>query len=85
MTASSAAKNIENVLVKASGLNKPAFLRFEREHRNEADRDDEQREKQRATRPLGRGDDHLDAFAVVRFAAVLFPESVPELCARSRP
>ena len=79
VTPSSAAKNIEKVLVKASGLNKRPSCAVERKDRNETDGDDQQREEERATDALGRGNDNFDAFAVVRFAAVLFPEMFQRL------
>src|SRR5205823_1851822 len=44
------------------------------EHRNEADRDDQQREKERATHAFGRNDDHARALDRARLALVFVAE-----------
>ena len=65
--------------MNASGLKKPAFLRFQREDRNEAHGDDEQREEERTSDAFRRRDDDLDALAVVRIAPMLVAEMLQRL------
>ncbi len=59
-------------------LEQPPFLRFQRKHRNETHRDDQQRKEQRPADALGGGDDDFNALGVGRLAAVFLAEMFQE-------